>query len=58
MTPAIVPFKSNRRYQVHPRTVAQKYQGPSRWSFLARLKREVGARTLLGSGDLKLEDIE
>jgi nifR3 family TIM-barrel protein len=37
---------------VHPRTVAQKYEGPSRWSFLARCKREVGARTLLGSGDL------
>ncbi|MCA8963706.1 MAG: tRNA-dihydrouridine synthase [Planctomycetes bacterium] len=37
---------------VHPRTVAQKYVGPSRWEFLARCKRHVGAFTLLGSGDL------
>lgn len=37
---------------VHPRTVVQKYLGPSRWSFLRKVKREVGDRTLLGSGDL------
>lgn len=37
---------------VHPRTVAQKYVGPSRWPFLARVKRHVGGFTLLGSGDL------
>jgi nifR3 family TIM-barrel protein len=37
---------------VHGRTVAQRYEGPSRWSFLARVKREVGAQTVLGSGDL------
>jgi nifR3 family TIM-barrel protein len=37
---------------VHPRTVVQKYVGPSRWEFLARTKRHVGDRTLLGSGDL------
>ncbi len=37
---------------VHPRTVAQKYAGPSRWPFLARVKRHVGAFPVLGSGDL------
>lgn len=37
---------------VHGRTVLQKYVGPSRWSFLARVKRELGDRTVLGSGDL------
>ncbi len=37
---------------VHPRTVQQKYKGPSRWEFLARCKRHVGDFTLLGSGDL------
>jgi tRNA-dihydrouridine synthase B len=37
---------------VHPRTVAQKYVGPSRWPFLARVKRHVGAFPVLGSGDL------
>jgi len=37
---------------VHPRTVKQKYIGPSRWEFLAKVKRHVGAFTLLGSGDL------
>lgn len=36
---------------VHGRTVKQKYVGPSRWDFLARVKRHVGARTILGSGD-------
>jgi nifR3 family TIM-barrel protein len=37
---------------VHGRTVVQKYDGPSRWSFLAKVKRELGDRTVLGSGDL------
>jgi nifR3 family TIM-barrel protein len=37
---------------VHPRTVVQKYVGPSRWSFLAHVKREFAQRTILGSGDL------
>lgn len=37
---------------VHPRTVAQKYVGRSRWEFLARCKRHVGGFPLLGSGDL------
>lgn len=37
---------------VHPRTVAQKYAGPSRWPFLARVKAHVGAFPILGSGDL------
>ncbi len=37
---------------VHGRTVRQRYVGPSRWEFLARVKRHVGDRTVLGSGDL------
>jgi tRNA-dihydrouridine synthase B len=37
---------------VHPRTVAQKYQGPSRWPFLAKVKAHVGSFPILGSGDL------
>jgi len=37
---------------VHPRTVQQKYIGPSRWEFLAKVKKHVGDFTLLGSGDL------
>jgi tRNA-dihydrouridine synthase B len=37
---------------VHPRSVAQKYDGPSRWPFLARVKQHVGAFPILGSGDL------
>lgn len=37
---------------VHGRTVAQRYQGPSQWSFLAEVKRHVGSRIILGSGDL------
>lgn len=37
---------------VHPRTVKQKYIGPSRWEFLAKVKKHVGDFTLLGSGDL------
>jgi len=37
---------------VHGRTVEQRYIGPSQWSFLERVKRHVGDRTILGSGDL------
>lgn len=37
---------------LHGRTVAQRYAGPSRWTFLGRVKRHVGERTLIGSGDL------
>lgn len=37
---------------VHPRTVKQRYVGPSRWSFLKEVRREVGDFTILGSGDL------
>jgi len=37
---------------VHPRTVRQRYIGPSHWPFLARVKKHVGDRTILGSGDL------
>ena len=37
---------------VHARTVAQRYAGPSQWSFLAKVKRHVGDRVILGSGDL------
>lgn len=37
---------------LHGRTVEQKYVGPSDWEFVRRVKRYVGGRTLLGSGDL------
>jgi tRNA-dihydrouridine synthase len=37
---------------VHGRTVQQRYSGPSRWEFLAEVKRHAGPRTVLGSGDL------
>jgi nifR3 family TIM-barrel protein len=37
---------------VHGRTVKQRYVGPSRWEFLAEVKRHVGSKTILGSGDL------
>ena len=37
---------------VHGRTVQQRYIGPSQWDFLAEVKRHVGERTILGSGDL------
>jgi tRNA-dihydrouridine synthase B len=37
---------------VHGRTVKQRYVGPSNWEFLRRVKRHVGSRTILGSGDL------
>lgn len=37
---------------VHGRTVQQKYVGPSRQEFLGEVKRHVGDRVILGSGDL------
>ena len=37
---------------VHGRTVEQRYVGPSRWEFLRDVKRHVGNRAILGSGDL------
>jgi nifR3 family TIM-barrel protein len=37
---------------VHARTVRQRYVGQSRWSFLTEVKRRVGDRVILGSGDL------
>jgi tRNA-dihydrouridine synthase B len=38
---------------VHGRTVMQRYIGPSRWQFLADIKRHAGPnKTILGSGDL------
>lgn len=37
---------------VHGRTVLQRYAGRSDWSFLAQVKRHVGDRVILGSGDL------
>lgn len=41
---------------VHGRTVVQRYVGPSKWSFLARVKRFAGNHTILGSGDLFTAD--
>jgi nifR3 family TIM-barrel protein len=37
---------------VHGRTVEQRYVGPSKWEFLAEVKRFAGGRVILGSGDL------
>lgn len=37
---------------IHGRTVRQRYVGPSRWSFLAKVKSHVGDRVIIGSGDL------
>jgi tRNA-dihydrouridine synthase B len=37
---------------VHGRTVQQRYVGPADWTFLARVKRRAGSRTVIGSGDL------
>lgn len=37
---------------VHPRTVEQRYRGPSDWDFLGEVKQHVGDRTVIGSGDL------
>lgn len=41
---------------VHGRTVAQKYVGPSDWTFLREVKRHAGSKTILGSGDLFTAD--
>ncbi|WP_231691217.1 tRNA dihydrouridine synthase [Aureliella helgolandensis] len=37
---------------VHGRTVVQRYNGPSRWEFLAELKQAYPQHVILGSGDL------
>jgi len=37
---------------VHARTVKQGYTGRSQWSLLERVKKHVGERVILGSGDL------
>ena len=37
---------------VHGRTVRQRYEGRSSWTFLQEVKRHAGDRTVLGSGDL------
>ncbi len=37
---------------IHGRTVQQRYNGPSRWEFLAEVKRRYPQQTILGSGDL------
>lgn len=37
---------------VHGRTVQQRYIGPSQWDFLRQVKQHVGAKVILGSGDL------
>ena len=37
---------------VHGRTVKQRYLGRSDWDFLAEVKRHVGDRVVIGSGDL------
>ncbi len=41
---------------VHGRTVEQRYNGPSTWPFLQRVKRHVGEKVILGSGDLFTAD--
>ena len=37
---------------VHGRTVLQKYEGPSRWSFLRKLTRSYPQYRIMGSGDI------
>ncbi len=37
---------------VHGRTVVQRYDGPSNWDFLRKVKQHAGDRVVLGSGDL------
>lgn len=39
-------------FTIHPRTVLQRYVGPSRWSFLAELRKYAPECVILGSGDL------
>jgi len=41
---------------LHGRTVVQRYASSSQWSFLAKVKRHVGDRVILGSGDLFTAD--
>ncbi len=41
---------------IHGRTVLQRYNGPSRWEFLADVKRAFPSQTILGSGDLFTAD--
>lgn len=41
---------------VHGRTVVQRYNGPSRWAFLAELKAAYPDKVILGSGDLFTAD--
>jgi tRNA-dihydrouridine synthase B len=36
---------------VHGRTVKQRYDGPSNWTFLREVKQHAGSRIVLGSGD-------
>jgi nifR3 family TIM-barrel protein len=38
--------------RVHARTVEQKYLGPSRWPFLADLRRRYPDKVIFGAGDL------
>lgn len=52
---AIVEAAWANHYQavrIHARTVAQKYQGRSRWEFLRQAKARWPERTILGSGDV------
>jgi tRNA-dihydrouridine synthase len=37
--------------------VKQRYDGASDWNFITRVKRHVGSRTILGSGDLFTAEI-
>ena len=37
---------------VHPRSVEQRFRGRSDWGLLTRVKKHVGARVVIGSGDL------
>lgn len=40
-------------FTIHGRTVEQRYEGPSDWSFLTRVRRHLGTDVaMLGSGDL------
>ncbi|MBL8879658.1 MAG: tRNA-dihydrouridine synthase [Phycisphaerales bacterium] len=39
-------------FTIHGRTVEQRYVGPSRWTFLEKLREYAPHVTLLGSGDL------
>ncbi|MDO4575781.1 MAG: tRNA-dihydrouridine synthase [Planctomycetia bacterium] len=41
-----------RMFTIHPRTVLQRYVGPSDWNFLTMLRRYAPDVTIFGSGDL------